>query len=72
MTYVNVPMGAARVSMIAMGMPEWTADAYCEYFENYNKGGSAGVGNDFEKLIGRPPHSFDIFARDFAQYFGKS
>ena len=67
--YVNVPMEAAREAMIGVGMPEWVAEAYCEYFENYIKGGSAGVTGDFEKVTGHPPRSYETFARDFAQYF---
>jgi uncharacterized protein YbjT (DUF2867 family) len=70
--YVNVPMEAARGAMMSMGVPEWAAEAYCEYFENYRKGGSAGVTNDFEKLTGHPPRSYESFARDFAQYFRSS
>lgn len=69
--YVNVPMEAAREAMIGMGMSEWLADVYCEYFENYRKGGSAGVSNDFERVTGHPPRSYEKFARDFAQYFGR-
>jgi uncharacterized protein YbjT (DUF2867 family) len=67
--YVNVPMQAAREATIGVGMPEWVAEAYCEYFENYVKGGSAGVTNVFEKVNGHPPRSYETFARDFAQYF---
>ncbi len=70
--YVNVPMEAALEAFIGMGAPKWLAEAFCEYFENYRKGGSAGVSNDFEKVTGHPPRSFDTFARDFAQYFGGS
>ncbi len=70
--YVNVPMDAARESIIGMGISEWTAEAFCEYFENYRKGGSASVSNDFEKLTGHPHRSYETFARDFAQYFGGS
>jgi len=69
--YVNVPMEAAREAMIGMGISEWLADVYCEYFENYRKGGSAGVSNDFERVTGHPPRSYETFAHDFAQYFGK-
>ena len=67
--YVNVPLEAAREALIGMGISEWLAGAFCEYFENYRKGGSAGVANDVEKLTGQPPRSFETFARDFAQYF---
>jgi len=70
--YISVPMDAARQSMIGMGMPGWVAEAYCEYFENYCAGGSASPTNDFEKVTGHSPHSYETFARDFAQYFQPS
>ena len=70
--YVNVPMEAARDSIIGMGMSEWVAEAYCEYFANYATGGSASPTNDFEKVSGHPPRSYETFAHDFAQYFRQS
>jgi uncharacterized protein YbjT (DUF2867 family) len=70
--YVNVPPEAAREAMIGMGVPEWAAEAYGEYFANYRKGGSASPTNEVEKLTGRPPRSLETFARDFAQYFRQS
>ena len=67
---IYMPMEAAREAMIGMSMSEWLADVYCEYLENYRKGGSAGVTNDFEMVTGHPPHSYETFAGDFVQYFG--
>ncbi len=69
--YINVPLEAALQSMIGMGLSEWLAEVYCQYFGNYRKGVSDYTTNTVEKLIGRPPRSFEVFARDFAQYFGK-
>lgn len=70
--YVNVPMEAARQTIIGLGIPEWVAEAFCEYFANYCTGGSAGPTKDFEKVTGHMPRSFETFARDFASVFGKS
>jgi uncharacterized protein YbjT (DUF2867 family) len=67
--YVNVPLKAAQEAMIGLGMREWLAEAFCEYFENHSKGVSDFTTNDVEKLTGHPPRSFETFARDFAQYF---
>ena len=67
--YVNVPVEAARESMLAMGLEEWFAGAFLEYMENFSNGGGDFVADDFEKLTGHPPHSFDSYARDFAQHF---
>ena len=68
--YINVPMDAALESFVGMGAPRWLAEAFCEYFVNYIKGGSASPSNDFEKLTGHPPRSLDTFAHDFASVFG--
>jgi uncharacterized protein YbjT (DUF2867 family) len=67
--YVNVPLEAARESMLAMGLEEWFAGAFLEYMENFSNGGGDFVADDFEKLTGHAPHTFDSYARDFAQYF---
>lgn len=67
--YVNVPLEAAQDAMIGLGMQEWIAEAFCEYFENHSTGVSDFTTNDIEKLSGHPPRSFETFARDFAQYF---
>jgi len=67
--YVNVPMEAALESMIGMGMPQWLAEAFCEYFANHSTGVSDFTTNDVEKLTGHLPRSYETFARDFAQYF---
>jgi uncharacterized protein YbjT (DUF2867 family) len=68
-TYMNVPLEAARESMLAMGLNEWFTGAFCEYMENFSNGGGDFISDDFEKLTGHPPRSFDTFAGDFAQYF---
>ena len=69
--YVNVPMEAALESMIGMGMPQWLAEAFCEYFGNHSTGVSDFTTNDVEMLTGHLPRSYETFARDFAQYFGQ-
>lgn len=68
--YVNVPLAAARETMIGMGLPGWGADAFCEYFHNFSEGGGDMVTDDVERLLGKPARSYETFARDFAQMFG--
>ena len=68
-TYMNVPLEAARESMLAMGLNDWFAGAFLEYMENFSNGGGDFTSDEFEKLTGHPPKSFDTFARDFAPYF---
>ncbi len=69
--YINVPLEAAREALIGMGISQWLAEAFCEYFENHSSGVSDFTTNDVEKLTGHPPRSYETFARDFAQYFDK-
>ena len=68
-TYMNVPLEAARESMLAMGWNDWFAGAFLEYMENFSNGGGDFTSDEFEKLTGYPPKSFDTFARDFTPYF---
>lgn len=68
-TYVNVPIAAARESMMAMGLNDWLAGVFCEYMENFSNGGGDHTSDDFERLTGHPPRTFATFAQDFAPYF---
>jgi len=68
--YVNVPVEAAVESMVAMGMPQFSADAFGELFVNFAGNGADRVTNDVDKVTGRPARSIDDFARDFAGMFG--
>ena len=68
--YVDVPLDAARESMVGMGMPEWTVDAYMELFEGFSEGFADKMTPYVELLTGHPARSFETFARDFAQVFG--
>jgi len=68
--YVNVPLEAARQGMVGMGMPEWIADAFGEYFTAFSEGYGDFTTDDVEKVTGNPARSFEAFARDFAQVFG--
>ena len=68
--YVNVPLEAAREEMIGMGLPEWIADAFGEYFTAFSEGYGDFTTPDVEKVTGNPARSYETFARDFAQVFG--
>ncbi len=69
-SYVNVPLEAAREGMIGMGMSEWIADAFGEYFTAFSEGYGDFTTPDVEKVTGNPPRSYETFASDFAQVFG--
>ncbi len=66
---MDVPLEASRDAMISMGLPEWLADAFGEYMTAFSEGYGDFTTNDVEAITGRPAHSYETFARDFAQAF---
>ena len=67
--HVDVPTDAARDGMLAAGMPGWQVEASMAMLEMMREGGLDVASDDYERLVGVPPHSFDDFARDFAGDF---
>ena len=68
-TYVNVPLEAAREGMIGMGMSEWFADAMVGVFQTLRRYGDFTT-PDVEKVTGHPARSYESFVSDFTQVFG--
>lgn len=60
---------AARQAQLAAGMPPYLADALFELFAERRNGKEAKVWSDAAALLGRPPTSFDKFARRNAAVF---
>jgi uncharacterized protein YbjT (DUF2867 family) len=67
--YVNVPPEDARQAQLAAGMPPYLADALFELFAERRNGKEAKVWPDAAVLLGRPPTSFEEFARRNASVF---
>ena len=68
--YVNVPLEAGREAMIGMGLPEWIADAFSEYFIAFSEGYGDFITDDVQLVTGNPARSYETFAGDFAEVFG--
>ncbi len=68
--YVDVPPEAAKEAMLGMGMPEWIADGIIELAGALGEVLGDYTTDDFEKLTGHQPNSYETFARDFAHVFG--
>jgi uncharacterized protein YbjT (DUF2867 family) len=69
--YVNVPGDVAFQSMVNFGLPEWIAEGYVELSEGFSKNFASKVTGNVETLTGHPARSFETFAGDFSQVFGK-
>lgn len=70
-TYVDVPPDAARQSMLGMGMPTWYVDDLIRLYEVFSSGRGEWVTDTVAAVAKKQPISFDEFARDYAEAFGK-
>ncbi len=64
--FVDVSPEAARQGMVAAHMPEWMIDVILE-LNAWAKGSQGGeITTTVKDVLGRPPHTFREFARDYA------
>ncbi len=68
--YIDIPLEACREALTGMGLDDWTANAYVEYFGLFSQNGYDFTTDEVEKLTGRPARSFAQFASDFVGVFG--
>ena len=67
--YVDVPINAARESMVGMGMDPWVVDGYMELFEGFADNWGDKTLNDTQKILGRPPRGYRQFVADYKDAF---
>jgi uncharacterized protein YbjT (DUF2867 family) len=67
--YVNVAPEDANKAQLAAGVSPYLADALAELFAERRKGKEANVSPAVQMILGRPPVSFDAFARRNAAIF---
>ena len=68
-SYVEVPAGAVRASLLSAGMPDWAAEAIAVMHELLSRDAAAQVNDLAQKISGKKPITFDQFARDFRSVF---
>jgi uncharacterized protein YbjT (DUF2867 family) len=71
-TYVDVPISAARESMVGMGMDPWVVDGYMELFEGFADNWGDKTSTDVQKLLGRPARGLREFVADFKGAFANA
>ena len=67
--YVDVPISAARESMVGMGMDPWVVDGYMELFEGFADNWGNKTSNDTQGILGRPARGFKQFVADYKHAF---
>jgi uncharacterized protein YbjT (DUF2867 family) len=70
--YVDVPISAARESMVGMGMDPWVVDGYMELFEGFSTGWGDKTSGDVAKLLGRPARGVPEFLAAFKGAFANA
>jgi len=67
--YMNVAPEDAKKAQLAAGVSPYIADALAELFAERRKGKEANVSPAVQMILGRPPVSFDAFAKRNAAVF---
>jgi uncharacterized protein YbjT (DUF2867 family) len=67
--YVDVPIAAARESMVGMGMDPWVVDGYMELFEGFAENWGNKTSSDVQKVLGRPARGLRQFVADYKAAF---
>jgi len=70
--FVDVPTEAMREALVGGGLPVWQADGLIEDYAHYSRGEAAEVAHGLQDATGKPPRSFEDFARDYAQAFSEA
>ncbi|MGH8247221.1 MAG: hypothetical protein ACREUU_12420 [Gammaproteobacteria bacterium] len=60
---------AFKEGAVAVGIPDWYADALLNLYQLYVAGGAQRVTKDVERVTARKPRTFDEFAREHAAAF---
>lgn len=67
--FVDVLPEAMRQALTGAGLPVWQADGLIEDHAHYSRGEAAEVTSSVQEVTGKPPRSFDDFAREYAHAF---
>jgi uncharacterized protein YbjT (DUF2867 family) len=67
--YVDVPPEKAKAGMMAMGMPDWRADAWVGLGGMIAMGKADMATPAVKDILGREPHDIGQFAAEYAQAF---
>lgn len=69
--YVDVPLEAARASMLGSGISSWLADSLVGLFEFYREGRAEMVTGVVREVTGNQPITLNQFIRDHVEAFEK-
>jgi uncharacterized protein YbjT (DUF2867 family) len=62
--HIGIPAEASKQYMLAAGLPPWRVEGLAEFYEIYLNGQAASVEPGVQEATGRPPISFEQWARE--------
>lgn len=68
-TFVDIPPGTMRDTLLSVGFPDWQADGLIEDYAHYRRGEASEIASGVQDATGKAPRSFETFARDYAPMF---
>ena len=68
-SYVDVPLEAAKQAILDTGAPDWFAEGQAEQFRFRWQGKQSRVTSTIADVAGKKPTPFEDFAREHASYF---
>jgi hypothetical protein len=68
--FVNLSREDGRRQLLASGETEWSADAWIELLDWFERGHGDAAAPDAERILGRPPRTLDAFLRENVREFG--
>jgi uncharacterized protein YbjT (DUF2867 family) len=68
-SYRDVPSAVVRQRLLETGMPEWYVEVQMDFHAALREGGASIVTDAVESVTGKPPRSFEQFAREHAALF---
>jgi uncharacterized protein YbjT (DUF2867 family) len=69
-SYRDVPLADVRQRLLETGMPEWHVEVQMDFHAALREGGASTVTGTVEAVTGKPPRTFEQFAREHAPLFG--
>ena len=69
--FVNLSREDGRRQLLTSGESEWSADAWIELLDWFERGHGGAVASDVERLLGRSPRTLDAYLRENVRAFGE-
>jgi uncharacterized protein YbjT (DUF2867 family) len=68
--FVRLSREDGRRQLLTSGESEWSADAWIELLDWFDRGQGDAAAPDAERILGRPPRTLDAFLREHVREFG--